>query len=85
MKLTNCDCVCAAMAAGRSFRLSANLCVFLCIYVAFECHRISYSRENTFSNDRETFFVSQINCRTEIAGASFRRTEPTRRYEFDRL
>ena len=53
--------------------------------VAFECHRISYSRENTLSNDRETFFVSQINCRTEIAGASFRRTEPTHRYELDRI
>lgn len=73
------------MAAGRSFRLSANLCVFLCIYVAFERHRISYSWENTLSDYRETFFISQINCRTEIAGASFRQRQPTHRYEFDRL
>ena len=73
------------MAAGHSFRLSANFCVFLCIYVAFERHRISYSWENTLSDDRETFFISQINCRTEIAAASFRQSQPTHRYEFDRL
>ena len=53
--------------------------------MAFERHRISYSWENTLSDDRETFFISQINCRTEIAGASFRQRQPTHRYEFDRL
>ena len=65
--------------------LSKFFCVFLCIYVAFERHRISYSWENTLSDNRETFFISQNNCRTEIAGASFRQSQPTHRYEFDRL
>ena len=65
------------MAVGRSFKLSANLCVFLCIYITFESYRFSYLRESTLLNDREIYFASQMNCRTEVAGASFHRNEPT--------
>ena len=32
-------------------------------------------------NDREIYFAPQMNCRTEVAGASFHRNEPTRRQE----
>ena len=32
-------------------------------------------------NDRKIYFASQMNCRTEVAGASFHRNEPTRRQE----
>ena len=32
-------------------------------------------------NDREIYFASQMNCRTEVAGISFHRNEPTRRKE----
>lgn len=69
------------MAFGRGFKLSANLCVFLCIYITLEFFRFSDVYENTLLNDRETFFVSQTYCRAEVAGASFHRNEPTRRQE----
>lgn len=69
------------MAFGRGFKLSANLCVFLCIYITLEFFRFSDVYENTLLNDRETYFVSQMNCRAEVAGASFHRNEPTRRQE----
>lgn len=69
------------MAFGRGFKLSANLCVFLCIYITLEFFRFSDVYENTLLNDRETYFVSQMNCRAEVAGASFHRNEPTWRQE----
>lgn len=69
------------MAFGRGFKLSANLCVFLCIYITLEFFRFSDVYENTLLNDRETYFVSQMNCRAEVAGASFHRNEPTRKQE----
>ena len=72
------------MAVGRSFKFSANLCFFLCFYITFESYRFSYLRESTLLNDREIYFASQMNCRTEVAGASFHRNEPTRRQESNR-
>lgn len=56
-------------------------CVFLCIYITFESYRSSYLRESTLLNDRKIYFAPQMNCRTEVAGASFHRNEPTRRQE----
>ena len=29
------------MAVGRSFKLTANLCVFLCFYITFESEKVS--------------------------------------------
>ena len=59
------------MAVGRCFKLSANLCVFLCIYIPFDSYRFSYLRESTLLNDREIYFASQMNCRTRVGDASF--------------
>lgn len=47
----------------------------------FENYRFSYLRESTLLNDREVYFASQMNCRTEVAGVPFHGNEPTRRQE----
>ena len=54
------------MAAGCKLRLSANICIFLCIYVSFVNYKSLYLQKSTFLNDSDVYFVSKVSCRTEI-------------------
>ncbi|XP_066019612.1 uncharacterized protein [Pocillopora verrucosa] len=56
------------MAVGRNFWLSANVCIFLCIYVFLLNYKSLHLQSNTSPNDRDVYFVSKECCRTEIAG-----------------
>ena len=57
-----------SMAAGYKLRLSANICIFLCIYVSFVNYKSLYLQKSTFLNDSDVYFVLKVSCRTEIAG-----------------
>ena len=56
-----------SMAAGCKLRLSANICIFLCIYVSFVNHKSLYLQKSTFLNDSDVYFVLKVSCRTEIS------------------
>ena len=56
------------MAVGRNFRLSPNVCIFLCIYVFFSNYKSLHLQSNTSPNDSDVYFVSKECCRTEIVG-----------------
>ena len=56
------------MAAGCKLRLSANICIFLCIYVSFVNCKSLYLQKSTSLNVSDVYFVSKGSCRTEIAG-----------------
>ena len=59
-----------AMAVGCKFRLSANVCILLCIYVSFPNYKSLHIQTNTSLNDSVVYFVSKESCRTELAGNS---------------
>ena len=63
------------MAFGNGVKLSANLCVFLYMYITLDFFKFSNVHENTLLNDRGMYFVSQMNCRSEVAGASLHQNE----------
>ena len=56
------------MAAGCKLRLSVNICLFLCIYVSFVKYKSLYLQTSTSLNVSDVYFVSEVSCRTEIAG-----------------
>ena len=71
-----------SMAAGCKLRLSANICIFLCIYVSFVNYKSFYLQKSTFLNDSDVYFVSKVSCRTEIAGNLRQQRNPSGDKEF---
>lgn len=56
------------MAIGCTSKSSSDLCVFLCIYISLVGFKSLYLQNNTSLKDSDVYFVSQMNCRTEIVG-----------------
>ena len=61
-----------------SARFATNLCLILCIYVAFESHKSTYLWSNDLIKDKDIYFASQMNCRFEIPDFSVHRSKPQR-------
>ena len=70
------------MAVGCKLRLSANICIFLGIYVSFVYYKSLYLQKSTFLNDSDVYFVSKVSCRTEIAGNLRQQRNPSGDKEF---
>ena len=62
-----------------STRFATNLCLILCIYVAFESPKSTYLWSNDLIKDKDIYFASQMNCRFEIPDFSVHRIKPQRR------
>ena len=62
------------MAVGRNFRLSANVCLFLCIYVFFSNYKSLHLQSNTSPNDSDVYILFQKSA----AGLKLRETYDNR-------
>ena len=69
------------------FRLSVNFCLVLYVYMAFKTYRCRISWSNGLIKDRDIYFVSQLNCRTDFATkfSICRRNDPDQRHGLNGL